>query len=106
MQLTLELMAGMKLTRMEEINMNIIKKVTIDMLTDTSVSILTQNFVEIDGVEMQVDKNHRKAYVNTESGRNEIENEQEESTINAVFSIWGDNPTVINSEQKQETESE
>lgn len=86
--------------------MDIIKKVTVDMLTDKSVSILTQKFIEIDGVETQVGDNHRKAYVNTEAGRKVLESEQDESTINAVFAIWGDAPMVTNTEQKQETESE
>lgn len=86
--------------------MDITKKVTVDMLTDKSVSILTQKFIEIDGVETQVGDNHRKAYVNTEAGRKVLESEQDESTINAVFAIWGDVPTVTNTEQKQKTESE
>lgn len=86
--------------------MEITKKVTVDMLTSESVSILTQQFVYVDGAAAQVGKNHRKAYVNTEAGRKVLESEQDESTINAVFAIWGDVPTVINAEQKQKTESE
>lgn len=86
--------------------MDVIQKATVDMLTNTSVSILTQKFVKVDGKETQLGKNHRKAYVNTEAGRKVLESEQDESTINAVFAIWGDVPTVINAEQKQKTESE
>ena len=81
--------------------MDIIKKVTVDMLTDKSVSILTQKFIEIDGVETQVGDNHRKAYVNTVEGRKAIESEQEESTLQAVFAIWGDTPTVIKQEETE-----
>lgn len=84
--------------------MDITKKVTVDMLTSESVSILTQQFVDIDGAAAQVGKNHRKAYVNTESGRKVLESEQEEATVQAVFAIWGDAPTVINEEQKTESE--
>lgn len=86
--------------------MDILKKVTVDMLTDKSVSILTQNFVEVDGKETQLGENYRKAYTNTESGRGTLMAEQEEATVQAVFAIWGDVPTVINTEQKQETKSE
>ena len=32
--------------------------------------------------------------------------EQEEATVQAVFAIWGDAPTVSISNEEQETESE
>ena len=64
------------------------------MLTDTSVSILTQQFIEIDGELTQVGKNHRKAYVNTVDGRKAIESEQDENTVQSVFAMWGDTPIV------------
>lgn len=84
--------------------MDIIKKVTVDMLTDKSVSILMQNFVQIDDQEKQLGENHRKAYANTEAGRQALMSEQEETTVQAVFAIWGDAPTVINEEQETESE--
>ena len=74
--------------------MEITNKVTVDMLTSESVSILTQQFVDIDGQLTQVGKNHRKAYVNTEAGRKAIESEQDENTVQAVFAMWGDKPIV------------
>lgn len=86
--------------------MEITKKVTVDMLTSESVSILTQQFVEIDGVLTQVGKNHRKAYVNTESGRKAIELEQDDSTVQAVFAIWGDTPIVVEESETNQPESE
>lgn len=84
--------------------MDVIQKATVDMLTNTSVSILTQKFVKIDGKETQLGKNHRKAYVNTEAGRQALMSEQEEATVQAVFAIWGDAPTVSISNEEQETE--
>lgn len=86
--------------------MDVIQKATVDMLTNTSVSILTQKFVKVDGKETQLGKNHRKAYVNTEAGRQDLMSEQEEATVQAVFAIWGDAPTVSISNEEQETESE
>lgn len=83
--------------------MDIVTKATVDMLTNTSVSILAQKFVKVDGKETQLGKNHRKAYVNTEAGRQALMSEQEEATVQAVFAIWGDDQTVI---ARQETESE
>lgn len=84
--------------------MDVLKKVTVDMLTDKSVSILTQNFVQVDGKKTQLGENHRKAYVNTEAGRKALMSEQEDATVQAVFAIWGDAPTVINEEQETESE--
>lgn len=50
--------------------MEIIKeKKTVDMLTTYSVSILTQKFIDVDGVETQVGENHRCAYANSATGR-------------------------------------
>lgn len=92
--------------REEVRNMDVIQKATVDMLTNTSVSILTQKFVKVDGKETQLGKNHRKAYVNTEAGRQALMSEQEEATVQAVFAIWGDAPTVSISNEEQETESE
>ena len=86
--------------------MDIVTKATVDMLTNTSVSILTQKFVKVDGKETQLGKNHRKAYLNTEAGRKALISEQEEATVQAVFAIWGDAPTVSISNEEQETESE
>lgn len=84
--------------------MDIATKATVDMLTNTSVSILTQKFVKVDGKETQLGKNHRKAYVNTEAGRQALISEQEEATVQAVFAMWGDAPTVSNEEQETESE--
>lgn len=56
--------------------MDVIQKATVDMLTNTSVSILTQKFVKVDGKEIQLGANHRKAYVNTEAGRQALMSER------------------------------
>lgn len=74
---------------------------TVDMLTEDSVSILTQKFIDIDGVTSQVGQNHRKAYVNSQSGRETLQNEQPEEVVNAVLSIWGDTPTIEEEEVEE-----
>lgn len=74
--------------------MEIKEKKTVDMLTSESVSILTQKFIEIDGVETQVGQNHRCAYVNSETGRNMLQENEPTYIVNSVFSIWGDKPTI------------
>ena len=81
--------------------MEITTKVTIDMLTDESVSILTQKFMEIDGEVTQVGMNYRKSYMNSEQGRMELKAEQSKATVNAVFAIWGDTPKVEENKTKE-----
>ncbi len=74
--------------------MEIEEKKTVDMLTESSVSILTQKFIEIDGVPTQVGENHRKAYVNSADGRESLQKREPEKTVNTVLAMWGDTPTV------------
>lgn len=82
------------------------EKKTVDMLTVNSVSILTQKFCDIDGIETQVGKNHRVSYVNSETGRQTLQGQQPEEVVNAVFAIWGDTPTIAEAtETTEETEA-
>ena len=74
--------------------MDIEERKTVDMLTKDSVSILTQKFINLDGVETQVGENHRMSYSNSANGRKTLENEQPEDVVSAVLAIWGDSPTV------------
>ena len=74
--------------------MEIKEKKTVDMLTNDSVSILTRKFAEIDGVEAQIGQDHRRAYVNSKTGRSGLQENEPEEVVNAVFSIWGDTPTI------------
>lgn len=77
-------------------------KKTIDRLTKDSVSILTQQFADVDGVETQIGENHRCAYVNSKTGRKELQKMETESVANSVFAIWGDVPTVSDPEVPDE----
>ena len=74
--------------------MEIKEKKTVDMLTSESVSILTQKFIDVDGVQTQVGQNHRCAYINSESGRKSIAESEPEEIVTAVMAIWGGTPTV------------
>ena len=74
--------------------MEIKEKKTVDMLTTDSVSILTQKFINVDGVETQVGENHRCAYVNSKTGRNTLQKQEPHDVVNSVFAIWGDVPTI------------
>ena len=74
--------------------MELNEKITLDMLTKDSVSVLRQQFLTFNGEEMQVGGNIRNAYMNSESGRQLIRNLLPDEYYNAVMAVWGDNPTV------------
>ena len=74
--------------------MEIKEKKTVDMLKKDSVSILTQKFINVDGVETQVGENHRCAYVNSKTGRNTLQKQEPHDVVNSVFAIWGNVPTI------------
>ena len=69
-------------------------KYTIDMLNEVSVSVKTQQFATVEGVEYPIGQPHRKAYDNNLKGRQEIKDELPSQQQNAIFSVWGDDPTV------------
>ena len=74
--------------------MDLKEKITLDMLTKDSVSVLRQQFLNYNGVEMQVGENIRNAYSNNEDDRALLKNILSEEYYNAVMAVWGDNPTV------------
>ena len=82
--------------------MEIQEKKTVDMLTSESVSVLTQKFINVDGVQTQVGQNHRCAYVNSESGRKSIVESEPEEIVTSVMPIWGDTPTISEPEEVEE----
>lgn len=70
------------------------EKITLDMLTTDSVSVKTQKYATVDGIEYPIGQPHRKAYENSTKGRQEVEAELPEAQKNAIFAVWGDTPTV------------
>ncbi len=52
--------------------MELKEKITLDMLTKDSVSVLRQQFLTFNGEEMQVGGNIRNAYMNSKSGREQL----------------------------------
>lgn len=69
-------------------------KTTLDELTSDSVSVLTQKFVEIEGEVVQVGPDHRKAYVNSEFSRQELQNEVSEPYLTTILTLWGDELSI------------
>lgn len=68
--------------------MELKEKITLDMLTKDSVSVLRQKFVVIDGTEMQVGENVRNAYMNCENDREILKAELSEEYYNAIMAVW------------------
>ncbi len=69
-------------------------KITLDTLTQDSVSIKKQQYTIIDGKEYAIGEPWRRAYVNSISGRQQVENEVEEPYKTMIFMMWGDTPTI------------
>ena len=71
-----------------------IEKITLDMLSQNSVSVKIQQHIEQNGVEYAIGQPHRKVYVNSTRSREEVQNELPQAQQNAIFAIWGDTPIV------------
>lgn len=68
--------------------MELKEKITLDMLTKDSVSVLRQQFLTFNSEEMQVGGNIRNAYMNDESGREQIRKVLSDEYFNAVMAVW------------------
>jgi len=71
-----------------------IKIYILDMLTQDGVSVKTQQYATIEGQEYPIGQPHRKAYINSIRGRQEVGIELPEAQKNAIFAVWGDTPTM------------
>ena len=69
--------------------------ISLDELNINSVSVVTRKYIEEEGVKYFVGDIHRRAYVNSEDGRKEINEELAEPYLSAVMTVWGDTPTVV-----------
>lgn len=68
--------------------MEIKEKITLDMLTKDSVSVLRQKFITINGEDVQIGENIRNAYTNCESDREILKNQLSQEYYNAVIAVW------------------
>ena len=71
-----------------------IEKITLDMLTQDSVSLKKQKFTIADGKEYAVGGPWRRAYENSASGRTSVISEVADPYKTAIFTVWGNAPTV------------
>ena len=68
--------------------MEVTEKITLDMLTKDSVSVLRQKFITLNGEDVQVGGNVRNAYMNDESGREQLRKVLSDEYYNAVMAVW------------------
>lgn len=76
-----------------------IEKYTLDNLTQDSVSVKKQTYMDYMGQIYPIGEPWRRAYVNTEQGRQQIIDELPQAQVNAIMAVWGDAPTVEEEEQ-------
>ena len=69
--------------------------ISLDELNKNSVSVATRKYIEEDGIKYFVGDIHRRAYANSESGREEINEELADPYLSAVMTVWGDTPTIV-----------
>lgn len=70
------------------------EKIILDVLTQDNASVRKQQYIKQGDKEYTLGKPCRRAYVNSTSGREEVQNELPLAQQNAIFSAWGDTPTV------------
>lgn len=74
--------------------MEIKNKISLDALNENSVTVKTQQYIEVDGKALHVGELHAKAYMNSERGRAELAEDVPEPYLSAVFAVWGDESKV------------
>lgn len=83
------------------------EKITLDNLTENSVSVLTQQFASLNGQTVQIGENHRTAFVNSEYGRIELKDKLAEPYLSSVMAVWGEKPIIEETTETEEaTETE
>jgi hypothetical protein len=71
-----------------------VEKIILDMLTQDSVSVKKQKYIEDGGIQYDVGQPSRCAYINTIRGRQEMQAGVPEPYLGAILAVWGDTPTV------------
>lgn len=71
-----------------------IEKYTLDMLTQDSVSVKKQTYIDYMGQQYPIGEPWRRAYMNNVQGRQQIVDELPQAQVNAIMAVWGDAPTV------------
>ena len=68
--------------------------ITIDNLNINTVTIKKQRVAEIEGNKYPIGTLNTTSYMNSIKGRNKLQQEVSEQYAKAIFTVWGDTPTV------------
>lgn len=71
-----------------------VEKITLDMLTQDSVSLKKQQYAVVNGKEYPIGEPWRRAYINSVQGRAQVQAEVPEPYKSAIMAVWGNAPTV------------
>jgi hypothetical protein len=71
-----------------------VEKITLDMLTQDSVSLKKQQYTIVNGVEYPIGEPWRRAYINSTQGRQQVNVEVPEPYKSVIMLMWGNTPTV------------
>lgn len=66
----------------------------VDELTEYSVSVATDKYIEEDGEMLPVGERSRRAYTNNKFGRKALKESEPEDIVNAVLARWGDSTKI------------
>ena len=66
------------------------KEISISQFTEKNVSIVTKEYITIDGVEQQLGKTKRICYNNCPYDRQRMQSSLPEEYVNKILAVWGD----------------
>ena len=69
--------------------MEIRKEISISQFTEKNVSIVTKEYITIDGVEQQLGKTKRICYNNCPYDRQRMQSSLPEEYVNKILAVWG-----------------
>lgn len=74
--------------------MEVQNKTTLTFLNKNSVSVLEQQFIDLDGELIQIDEDWRCAFINSPKGRQSMIDYLDKEHSDVVLAVWGDTPTL------------
>ena len=74
--------------------MNVIEKKSMAEITTDYAVVVSQKFVNDDGVYIPLGESSRVAYQNDVGGRELLVNLEPSEVVNSVMAFWGDTPTI------------
>ncbi|MBL3731543.1 hypothetical protein JIN86_18300 [Lysinibacillus sp. HST-98] len=72
-----------------------IEKYILDNLNQNSVSVKKQTYILYKEQQYPIGEIWRRAYVNSDLGRQQVSKELPSAQINAILAVWGDEATFV-----------